>query len=68
MPIIRPYLDSDWDAVLEMCILAFTPVHESFERLLGIDLFALVYPDWKSSNKHDSVQLTRLASGDWGGR
>ena len=51
MPTIRPYLDSDWDAVLEICILAFTPVHESFERLLGTDLFALVYPDWKASNK-----------------
>jgi predicted kinase/GNAT superfamily N-acetyltransferase len=51
MPTIRPYLDSDWDAVLEICILAFTSVHESFERLLGTDLFALVYPDWKASNK-----------------
>jgi ribosomal protein S18 acetylase RimI-like enzyme len=51
MPTIRPYLDSDWDAVLELCILAFTPVHESFERLLGTEFVRLVYPDWKTSNK-----------------
>jgi predicted kinase/GNAT superfamily N-acetyltransferase len=61
MPTIRPYLDSDWDAVLEICILAFTPVHESFERLLGADLFALVYPDWKTSNKN---YLSSLISSD----
>jgi len=61
MPSIRPYLDSDWDAVLEICILAFTPVHESFERLLGGDLFALVYPDWKTSNKD---YLSSLANSD----
>jgi GNAT superfamily N-acetyltransferase len=55
------YLDTDWDAVLEICILAFTPVHESFERLLGGDLFALVYPDWKTSNKD---YLSPLANSD----
>jgi predicted kinase/GNAT superfamily N-acetyltransferase len=65
MPIIRPYLDSDWDAVLEICILAFTPVHESFERLLGTDLFALVYPDWKASNKD---YLSSLVNSDERGR
>ncbi len=58
MPTIRPYVDSDWDAILEICILAFTPVHESFERLLGTDLFALVYPDWKASNKDYLSSLT----------
>ena len=51
MPIIRPYADSDWEAVLEICLLSFTPVHESFKRLLGAELFALVYPDWETSNK-----------------
>jgi GNAT superfamily N-acetyltransferase len=49
MPTIRDYIDSDWEAVREVCLLAFTPIHESFERLLGTELFALVYPDWKKS-------------------
>jgi len=64
MPTIRPYLDSDWDAVLEICILAFTPVHESFERLLGTDLFALVYPDWKASHKDYLSSLTNADARD----
>jgi predicted kinase/GNAT superfamily N-acetyltransferase len=64
MPTIRPYLDSDWDAVLEICILAFTPVHESFERLLGTDLFALVYPDWKASNEDYLSSLTNSDARD----
>jgi predicted kinase/GNAT superfamily N-acetyltransferase len=59
MPIIRPYVDSDWEVVLEICLLSFTPVHESFERLLGTELFALVYPDWKTSNKEYLRSLTK---------
>lgn len=64
MPTIRPYLDNDWDAVLEICILAFTPIHDSFERLLGTDLFALVYPDWKASNKDYLSSLTNSDTRD----
>jgi len=64
MPTIRPYVDSDWDTILEICILAFTPVHESFERLLGTDLFALVYPDWKASNKDYLSSLTNSDARD----
>ena len=51
MPIVRPYVDDDWQAVLEICLLAFTPVYESFELLLGTELFLLIYPDWKASNE-----------------
>ena len=48
---IRPYMDHDWQSVLDICILAFTPIHQSFESLLGTDLFRLVYPDWKASHE-----------------
>lgn len=58
MPTIRSYIDSDWEVVLEICLLSFTPVHESFERLLGTELFAFVYPDWKTSNKDYLRSLT----------
>lgn len=52
MATIRAYSDADWPAVPEICLLAFTPIHESFERSLGTELFALVYPDWKTSNEN----------------
>jgi predicted kinase/GNAT superfamily N-acetyltransferase len=59
MPIVRPYVKSDWESVLEICLASFTPVHESFEHLLGTELFALVYPDWKMSNKDYLRSLTK---------
>lgn len=49
--IVRQYVSTDWDAVLDICIAAFTPIHEGFERALGRELFQLVYPDWKASNE-----------------
>ena len=44
-------VNSDWQSVLETCLLAFAPIHESFETLLGKELFRLVYPDWKASHE-----------------
>lgn len=50
MPIIRAYVDDDWQPLLDICLLAFAPIHEWFERLLGGDVFRLVHPDWRASN------------------
>jgi GNAT superfamily N-acetyltransferase len=55
---IRPYIDSDWQLVLEICLLAFAPIHEAFETLLGNELFRLVYPDWKASHQRYLHSLT----------
>jgi ribosomal protein S18 acetylase RimI-like enzyme len=40
---LRPYVDADCETVLELCLLAFTPGCESFERTVGIDI------DWRVS-------------------
>lgn len=58
---IRAYADKDWPTVLEICLLAFGPIHESFERLLGAELFKLVYPDWCASNEKYLRSLTESA-------
>lgn len=58
---IRGYLDEDWPSVLEICLLAFAPIHESFECLLGSSLFRLVYPDWRASNERYLHSLTEAA-------
>jgi ribosomal protein S18 acetylase RimI-like enzyme len=55
---IRPYIEKDWQSVLEICLLAFAPIHESFEALLGSELFRLVYPDWKASHEKYLRSLT----------
>jgi ribosomal protein S18 acetylase RimI-like enzyme len=46
---IRRYRTEDRDAVLEICIAAFTPIHEGFEAALGQDIFQLQYKDWKQN-------------------
>ena len=48
---IRNYTSSDWQAVRDICLEAFTPIHEGFAHALGSELFSLVYPDWKASNE-----------------
>jgi GNAT superfamily N-acetyltransferase len=55
---VGSYVDSDWQFVLEICLLAFTPIRESFESLLGSELFRLVYPDWKASHEKYLYLLT----------
>lgn len=48
---IRPFRDGDIDRVLEISILAWTPVFESFRRILGDSLSAIIYPDWKAEQR-----------------
>jgi ribosomal protein S18 acetylase RimI-like enzyme len=55
---IRPYVDTDWEAILQVCLASFSSIHGSFQDLLGNHLFALVYPDWKASHKEYLRSLT----------
>ena len=40
-----------WSIGSHICFLAFAPIHQSFENLLGTDLFRLVYSDWNASHE-----------------
>lgn len=53
MPRLRPYVDSDWEAVLDLCLLAFAPACESLERSAGTDL------DWRTPITRYLRSLTR---------
>jgi ribosomal protein S18 acetylase RimI-like enzyme len=53
MPMMRPYVDRDWDAVLDLCLLAFAPACESLARLRGADL------DWRTAITRYLRSLTR---------
>jgi ribosomal protein S18 acetylase RimI-like enzyme len=54
---VRPYVDHDWDAVLDLCLRAFAPACESLERLQGVDL------DWMRSIRRELRSLTRPGAG-----
>jgi GNAT superfamily N-acetyltransferase len=57
------HVDCDWQSVLEICLLAFALIHESFETRLGNDLFRLVYPDWKTSHERYLLSLAETEKG-----
>jgi ribosomal protein S18 acetylase RimI-like enzyme len=44
---IRAYSPNDHARVLEICIAAFTPIHQGFQSALGEQVFALQYHDWQ---------------------
>jgi ribosomal protein S18 acetylase RimI-like enzyme len=59
MPKLRPYVDGDWEAVLDLCLLAFAPACASLERLFGTDL------DWRTCITRYLASLTRSGEREW---
>ena len=53
MPRLRPYADGDWEAVVELCLLAFAPGCASLEGLVGHGL------DWRTCLERYLRSLTR---------
>ena len=45
---IRPLRSSDVDALVELSLLAWSPVFHSFEQVLGQRVYELIWPDWAS--------------------
>lgn len=48
---IRPVSEQDRDPLIEMVWLAFEPIFRSFKQMMGDDVFAVVYPDWKKTQR-----------------
>lgn len=52
MPIqFRPFDDSDLDATVRLSLLAWEPVFESIENVLGSTIFRRLHPDWRSDQR-----------------
>lgn len=63
---IRAFGDEDTDRVLEIAILAWTPVFESFRRIVGDGLFPIIWPDWKGEHRRGIAAACRGEDG-WSG-
>lgn len=50
---IRRFCDSDLEVVVAFSVAAWQPVYASFERVLGPEVFPLVYPDWRMTQADD---------------
>jgi ribosomal protein S18 acetylase RimI-like enzyme len=47
----RPFVESDLAEIITLSLLAWKPVFESFEEVLGPRVFPILYPDWRKSQK-----------------
>jgi ribosomal protein S18 acetylase RimI-like enzyme len=45
--IIRPFRDNDIEQVVTLSLLAWERVFQSFEQVLGSEIYLRIYPDWK---------------------
>jgi ribosomal protein S18 acetylase RimI-like enzyme len=50
MPLrIRPVLDRDVESLVDLTLLAFVPIFESFPKILGDSIFRRIWPDWRAA-------------------
>jgi ribosomal protein S18 acetylase RimI-like enzyme len=54
---LRPALPEDVDPLIDLTLLAFEPVFASFARILGPQIFAIVYPDWRETQQSGVQRL-----------
>ncbi len=48
---IRRVRDTDVDALVELTLMAFVPVFDSFRNLLGPAIYSKIWPDWRKSQR-----------------
>ncbi len=52
-PLIRPFSPNDIDDIVALSLLAWEPVFQSFQQVLGPTIYGQLYPDWQTSQKED---------------
>ena len=50
---IRAYSDRDLNAIVHLSLLAWEPVFSSFRKILGPNIYPLVWPDWCKSQEKE---------------
>lgn len=61
-PVIRPLELADIDEVVRLSLIAWRPVFESFENVLGTDIFArMCRPDWQT---HQATAVREVVTGE----
>jgi ribosomal protein S18 acetylase RimI-like enzyme len=48
---IRPVRNQDVEDLVRLSLLAWAPVFSSFEQILGPEIYAIIYPDWRTSQR-----------------
>jgi len=53
--VVRPARDEDLDRAAEIARAAWVRIHESFRKILGEELYAVLSPDW-ANRKEDAIR------------
>jgi GNAT superfamily N-acetyltransferase len=56
---LRPIAEDDLEAVVALSLRAWAPVFESFEAVLGHEIFQRLYPDWLTSQSAVVTEVCR---------
>lgn len=48
---IRPVRENDVDDLVRLSLLAWAPIFISFRQILGPDIYTLIWPDWRTSQR-----------------
>ncbi len=56
---IRPFSPDDMEDVVQLSLLAWTPVFHSFEQVLGAKIYSLLFPDWKETQRATVEKICR---------
>jgi ribosomal protein S18 acetylase RimI-like enzyme len=54
---IRAFAEQDLEDVLQLSLSAWEPVFRSFKQVLGPEIYPIVYPDWRKSQR-EGVEST----------
>lgn len=56
---IRAFSDSDINDIVELSLLAWKPIFQSFSQILGTNIYRILYPDWEKSQKESIESICR---------
>ena len=48
---IRPVREDDVEDLVQLSLLAWIPIFDSFAQILGPEIYARIWPDWKSGQR-----------------
>lgn len=55
----RPFARADLDSLVALTLAAFEPVFASFARIMGPNVFPVLYPDWHKTQTDLVVEMSR---------
>ena len=54
---VRKYLNSDIDAIIELSLMAWEEVFVSFQNILGSEIYSILYPDWRKIQEEGIIGI-----------